>query len=89
MKKIEVIPHFYLINPETGAKASIYGACPPGYEKRRWGYTWHCLKRNGSITIGLSRKSVETKEEALEIAQRVAANLEARGCTPPIVIGML
>lgn len=77
-RKVEVIPYSYLENPETGATASFWGACPPGYVTRVKGYTWRCVKRDGTVTIGLCRRPADTVEEANAIAEEVGAR--SRDC---------
>ena len=77
MKTIKVIRRRYLFNPDTGATASLYGACPAGYVVREGGYTWEVTKANGSVTVGLGRVPAKTEEEALEIANQVAARTGA------------
>jgi len=72
MRKIKVIPRKFLFCPETGAEASFYGACPPGYEVRTKGWTWEVTRHDGSVTVGLCRVPAKTKEEALEIAVKAA-----------------
>ena len=70
---IEVIPRRYLRHPVSGCRASLYGACPPGYVARTEGYTWRLVDRRGGVTIGLGRVPATTADEAHIIAQRFAA----------------
>lgn len=73
MKIIAVIESRHWINSQTGATASIYGACPYTTEadKQNWsiqvrGYTW----RLDNGTVGLGRQPAKTRAEAEEIMQQ-------------------
>lgn len=73
MKIIEVIEAKKWVNKVSGQTASIYGAVPYyGDDKNNWeiqvvGYTW--LKSDG--TVGLGRVPAKTKEEAVEVMNKV------------------
>ncbi len=73
MRILKVIESRHWVHA-TGSTASIYGAVPwtDGTDRAHWsvethGWTWLCF--NG--TIGLGRKPTETREEAIEIMNRV------------------
>lgn len=76
MRVIEVIESKRWRNVNTNATASIYGAVPytSDADKPNWiietvGWTW----RNDNGTVGLGRAPAKTREEALEVMQRVNA----------------
>lgn len=75
MRILEVIPSTRYRNTVTGRSASIYGACPwSSKDEADWmvetsGFTWRCA--NG--TIGLGRVPAATREEAVEVMNRVNA----------------
>jgi hypothetical protein len=76
MKVLEVIESKVWVNKKTGLRVSPYGACPWTSEADRinWtletvGYTW----RNDNGTIGLGRVPAKTREEAIEVMEKVNA----------------
>ena len=73
MNTYEVIPYKYLEN-EQGKKASIYGACPPGYVAKTDGYTVRVTSSRGEVTTGLySLRVPATHRDAAEAAIKAAS----------------
>ena len=69
--KLTPHPHVVWYNAKQDRKASIYGACPwfdgtseDDWEKVESGWTFKVDHKDGSVTYGLGRPVMETREEA-------------------------
>lgn len=80
-QSVKVVPHKKWYNKRDGREASLYGASPwkSPFEAQDWevvqkGYTWECVDHRGFVTIGASRRPVESREKAEEIAEKLRGN---------------
>lgn len=76
MARYDVVPHRFYFHPETGRKASFYGAHPHfgpgdgGWEVRTEGYSLEITDSRGNVTY-------HNAPASLEDATRVAAEMNA------------